>query len=309
MASTNFPLGPPDSSGLIYVVNNAQCHAAQTTHNASSVEPVEKPQLMFWFDLRTNVMNVRTPDATAWMQLFRVRGNKIYPLQAGAELSPIVTLETGKQGYVYATGTGFEVQEIDSPDIPLFGVGHAGIVPGVTNQQSGLPAALRSDGSWKLGSAEIASRTFSGAKEYPMTVPAADRYCIAGRVKLSGGQQLMMQIGSGGSPKQLDYTSSAMRAGEDPDSETRGFLLWNNYSTIRSMVFSGILTRGSGNEWLWTGMAQNLGSQIVQAGDATSGTVTIPGSMNYIRVLAGGSPVGTFNNQNSIDEGWVTVHV
>lgn len=301
--------GVPDSSGLLFLANNNAMLAALVTSFASSVEPVEKAQLMRWFDLTTATMKIRNQANTAWISVFKIRNGQIVPLMNGDELSPIVTLATGKIGYVYATGTGFEVQEIDSPDIPLFGIGHSGVVPGITTSQNGGGHALRASGDWYLGAWSVGSRTFGGDKAYPMTVPVADRYCIASRVKLSGGQQLMLQIGSGGSPKQIDYQSSAMRAGEDPDSETRGFLLWKNYSSIRNMVVSGVLTRGAGNEWLWTGMAQNLGSQSMQAADTTSGTVTIPGNVNYIRVLAGGSPVGSFNNQNSLDEGWVTVYV
>lgn len=311
MAASAFLLGVPDTSGDLFLANVNGVFQAVATCNISSTEPPVKAAGMLWFDSNTGRLKQRNQSNTAWASIYVVRNNKCIPILNDDELTNIATLQPNVDGYVACKNGVFIVEQIDTPDIPMFGVNKGGIVPGVTSAQANGFALLRSNGSWSdPGPALLGSASFAGATNYFLSITYSRRYEIAIRARLSGTQALILQIGSGGSPTQLGYTSQATRydgTGDDFSTSTdRGFILYRpTVQAGHDFVANCTLANINGDRWQLTG---NGGfTDVSSDSDTCRGDVTLNGKLNYMKIAAAGSPVGTFNNMNSIDSGHMTV--
>lgn len=322
MAVSAFILGVPDTSGDLFLANVNGAFQAVATCNISSTEPPVKAAGMLWFDSNTGRLKQRNQSNTAWVAIYAVRNNKCIPLLNDDELTSISTLKPDFDGYVSCKNGVFVVEQIDTPDIPLFGVNKGGIVPGVTSAQSAGFGILRSSGVWTdPGPALLGSVDFAGANNYFISVAYSRCYQIAVRAKLSGTQPLILQIGSGGSPTQLGYVSRASRfnilintanslsSGDIQvgfsESTDRGFILFRTPTSSMEFMMNLTLINTKGNKWQLSGNGGFLASN--SDGDSCRGEVTLEGKLNYMKITAAGSPTGTFNTMNSIDSGNMTV--
>jgi len=302
---------------------------AITTFSASSSEPPVYDQCMAWFDLNTNHFKVRNPQNTAWVSVFRITATGSVPLIQGVDTAPLASLASAlaaagtADGFLKRNANGaIVVATMESPDLPTFGVGRSGMVPGVTAAQLDANAALRAQG-WKLGQTLVGERVFAGAQDYALALPQADRYQASVRVAMSNAQPLFLQVGNGGSPRQSGYQCAVSRSwvdvnpGEEslrstsvrqsqPETTTAGFQLWRTHGGITQMFIDGSLVNMGGGQWCW----QSSGGAITGGldGDVSRGDVTLTGgTLDYIRVISAGDPRGTFSSRASINTGKIRV--
>lgn len=309
MAVSNWLLGVPDTSGDIFLANVNGVFQALATCSISSSEPPVKSAGMLWFDLNEGRLKQRNQNNSVWVPIFAIRNNQCIPLYNGAEVSNIVAVQPKGDGYLRCKNGVFILESIDSPDVPMFGVNRSGIVPGVTSAQSNQPYKLLSNGSWgEPGADTLGYVGFAGAKEYAVGVAPARQYHIKVRVGLSGtGQSTVLQIGSGGSPTQNGYNARASRWGGEDNSvySDRCFPIHIRYNAAKQGVWSFDLSNPSGNTWVISGSGGAL--DVDSAADMSRGEVSLPGRLNYVRVLTAGSPFNSFNNTLSLDSGYLLV--
>lgn len=320
MATSNWLLGVPDTSGDIFLANVNGVFQALATCSIGSSEPPVKSAGMMWFDLNDGRLKQRNQNNSVWVPIFAIRNNQCIPLYNGQEVSNIVAVQPKGDGYLRCKNGVFILESIDSPDIPMFGVNRSGIVPGVTSAQSNLPFILKSSGTWDPpGQRRVTDVSFTGAKEYAVGISMqSQRYSVCIESKLSGAQPLMMQIGSGGSPVQQGYRAVASRQSPTDTyndiaapsiSSDKGFIFYRQYPNNVSpvIVLNAELYNPRGNAWVISGTAMsNVAGQQSNI-NVFGGSTSINGTLNYIRVLSSGSPVGSFNDQNSIDSGYMSV--
>lgn len=311
MPTSAWLLGVPDTSGDIYLANSNGNFLALATCSSSSSEPPVKAAGMLWLDLNEGRLKQRNQTNSQWVPVYALRNNQCIPIRAGEELSNIATLQPNVDGYVRCKNGVFLLESIDSPDVPMFGVNRSGIVPGVTTAQSSQPYKLLSNGTWgEPGVSDAANVTFSGAKEYAVAVWPARSYTVQVRVRLSGGgQNVVLQIGSGGSPAQTGYASRVSRVTGDDSTRSAGsdrcFVLNRTYEFAQELLFTATLNQAPGNRWLFSNTGGTLA--VDAHADVGRGEVTLPGRLNYMRVLTGGAPLGSFNNTQSLDSGFLLV--
>lgn len=322
MATSNWLLGVPDTSGDIFLANVNGVFQALATCSISSSEPPVKSAGMLWFDVNEGRLKQRNQNNSVWVPIFAIRNNQCIPLYNGQEVSNIVAVQPKGDGYLRCKNGVFILESIDSPDVPMFGVNRSGIVPGVTTEQSNSGYILKSNGAWDPpGSRRLGSVSFSGAKDYSIAgFSAAQAYIVSLQCRLSGGQSLMLQIGSGGSPTQQGYTSKASRVspidiyGDQNNTNInsdRGFVVFRPYAESganpATWVFNCSLLNPTGNMWTFTGVGSTGKGGVQGSIDNCYGYVSLPGQLNYIRAISSGSPVGSFNNQNAIDSGYLSI--
>lgn len=304
---------------------------AIVSFSASSSEPPVFDQCMAWFDLNTNHWKIRNPQNTAWVSVFRITSTGAVPLIQGIDTTPLASLASalasapaGSEGFLKRNANGaIVVATMESPDLPTFGVGRSGMVPGVTAAQLDANAALRAQG-WKLGPVLVGERVFAGAQDYALALPQADRYQISVRVAMSNTQPLFLQVGNGGSPRQSGYQCTVSRSAVDvdpganslssnqvrqvqPETAGAGFQLWRTHGSITQMFVDGELVNMGGGQWCWKSSGGALTGGV--DADVSRGDVTLSGGtpLDYIRVISAGSPYGTFNNRASINTGKIRV--
>lgn len=317
-------LGLPDSAGDPFLRNLNLVLQAVTTLNSSSAEPPVKERCMLWFDQSTAVLRMRNPSNTSWLPVLRVTDSGIDPLLRGDSITSIATLTTNVDGYIRALRNGtFRVEDVSSPDIPIFDVGKSGMVPGPSAAEVNVGGSLRADGAWRIGPTVLASRQFAGATDYALSnIPRQTAYRVAIRAKLSNGQPLVLQIGSGGSPSQSGYKCSVSRYYVDvdkganslasnqvrngvPELLSSGFQVFRSFSSAQDMVIVGDLA-SSGNQWIWSGTGGSVDGGT--DGDASRGAISLGGSLDYIRVISAGDPRGSYGDRASINSGFIAVY-
>ena len=304
-----YAFGCPDSSGAIYLPNQASAHTAHATLNSSSTEPPVKAACMPWFDLSTNTFKVRDTSNITWIPIWRLTNAGVEPLYRGQPLGPLAALvpTPGSSGYIWANADGtVVVQDVSTPDIPVFSVRTAGMVPGPTALQSDFRSRLSADGAWRDGPQIFGSREFAGAQDYSIGgLARSEVYRVAVWANLSNAQTLVLQVGSSGSPKQTGYSAIASRSSSSPTAATFGFELWDKYDEVRQMIIVGDLVSVGGNFWSWSGSG---GPAVGGAdGDISRGLVQLSGPLDFIRVLPSGNPRGTFNARASMNSGSIKV--
>lgn len=300
-------LGVPDTSGDIFLANVNGNFYALATNSFGTTEPPTKAAGLQWFDSNDARMKLRNQSNGLWVPIYAVRNNQSIPIYKGIEVSDIVALQPSNDGYVRCKNGTFLLENIDSPDIPMFGVNRSGIVPGVTTTQSNQPYKLLSNGGWGEPGPVKASEpiSFAGAKEYSVGVLPSRQYSIKIKCLMNGGQALMMQVGSSGSPSQSGYGGKLSGNGNYHSSD-RGFIIYGTHTSARGVMADCTLTNITGNTWAMTCYGGNLGTSD-QEPEVYRGEVTLSGRLNYIRVLSAGSPLGSFNNTNSLDSGYMSV--
>lgn len=324
MAQSSNILGQPDDSGLIFLQKHNGVLQALSSHHCGASEPPTKIQCMTWFDLSTFTLKIRDPQNLNWHLLSKYENGVLVPCWGGVPITRIATLAPSVDGYVrYVSGVP-TVEDISTPDIPIFGVSRPGMVPGPSAVASDSRYRLCADGQWRAGLVTVAQRNFGGNKDYGTNVPPASYYKLTIRAKLSGTQPLLLQIGNSGSPKQTGYLSRATRAelfitqgksglasnevyNIEGWTTDRGFLLWRQYGGAPEFLMTADLVSHGQNKWTLVGTGGHLGPGQPSDSDSSFGEVSLSGTLDYIRVIAAGSPFGTFNNQHSIDSGSLVV--
>lgn len=306
-----YAFGCPDSSGAIYLPNQVSAHTAHATLNSSSTEPPVKAACMPWFDLSTNTLKVRDTSNITWIPIWRLTNAGVEPLYRGQPLGPLAALvpTPGSSGYIWANADGTViVQDVSTPDIPVFSVRTAGMVPGPTAAQADNRASLRADGTWDSAALPY-SRRFAGAQNYELGgLPRSSVYNVAIRSILSNAQGLVLQVGSGGTPKQTGYSSMAVRGSSTPPGiATWGFELWDVYPEAYQVIIMGQLVNMGDNVWIWVGNGGRAGSGSEV--DSSRGVVTLSGQLDFIRILPSGNPRGTFNARASMNDGSIVVWI
>jgi len=121
-------------------------------------------------------------------------------------------------------------------------------------------------------------------------------------VSLSGSANLLIQIGTGGTPTTSGYSSTssyALASGSASGgvSSTAGYIM---YIATASYVFSGhiVLTNVSGNIWVSSGLISNVTTTPYTG--QTAGTGTLAGTLNMVRIT-------TSNGTDTFDAGSVNI--
>lgn len=121
-------------------------------------------------------------------------------------------------------------------------------------------------------------------------------------VSLSGSANLLIQIGTGGTPTTSGYSSTssyALASGSASGgvSSTAGYIM---YISTASYVFSGhiVLTNVSGNIWVASGLISNVTTTPYTG--QTAGTGTLAGTLNMVRIT-------TSNGTDTFDAGSVNI--
>lgn len=315
MTTSPHILGVPDSAGDPFLRNLNLALQAFATLSASSAEPPVKDRCMLWFDQSTAILKMRNPSNIAWVNILRITDAGVEPLLHGDTITSISTLTTNVDGYIRALKNGtFRVEDVSSPDIPIFGIGKSGMVPGPSAAEANNGGSLRSDGAWRLGPIVLASRQFAGATDYALSnIPRSSAYRIALRAVLSNNQSLVLQVGSGGSPAQSGYRSNVshyyvLGDGSNADDETlsSGFQFWRTYGNPAEIVVIGELVSLGGNQWVWASSGGIVTGNITA--DVSRGVVTLPGVLDYMRVISAGNPRGSYGNRASINSGSIQVY-
>ena len=116
-------------------------------------------------------------------------------------------------------------------------------------------------------------------------------------VSTNGSATYQVQIGTGGAPTISGYlgTSSSISSAVTSTAYTTGFGI-NNAAGTSSFVVHGavVLTLLGSNTWVSSG---TLGGSDAARTVVTGGSVTLGGSINYLRVIASatGNPADTFD--------------
>lgn len=312
MPTSLYALALPDVPGAVFLAFLNGVLQAISSFHSGSAEPPVKQACMPWMDLSTNTLKMRDTANVAWLPLFRITSAGAEPIYRGQALGPLATLTSESRGYLWSNGDGsFTVQDVSTPDIPIFGVGAAGMVPGPTAFAADAGAYLRADGSWRFGPT-VQSRTFAGAQDYSIgNLPRSDVYNVALYVQLSNPQSLVLQVGNNGTPRQTGYTNAASRSFYDGSSHasadlaTWGFELWSQYPDNRQIVIDGRLVLVGDNKWMWVGNGGWIGGGV--DGDSSRGTVDLTGQLDFVRVLPCGNPRGSFNARASMNQGSLRV--
>lgn len=323
MPTSLYALALPDVPGAVFLAFLNGVLQAISSFHSGSAEPPVKQACMPWMDLSTNTLKIRDTANVAWLSLFRITNAGAEPIYRGQALGPLATLTSESRGYLWSNGDGsFTVQDVSTPDIPIFGVGAAGMVPGPTAAQTDAGAYLRADGSWRFGPT-VQTRRFAGAQDYSIgNLPRSEVYHVRVYARLSNAQSLVLQVGNGGTPKQTGYANAVSRSyvavaqGVDSLSSgdvtqssastaTWGFEIWDQYPEIRPVVIDGRLVHVGDNLWTWVGHGGWTGGGV--DGDSSRGTVSLTGQLDFVRILPCGNPRGTFNSRASMNDGSIVV--
>lgn len=146
----------------------------------------------------------------------------------------------------------------------------------------------------------VKASTSGAAVQFPDIPAWVRRITLAiNGVSTSGGANILVQLGTGGTPTTSGYVSESVfssASGVVPISSAAGIPIFNNaasYNHYGQLVFTNI----SGNTWLASGQFVSTGTT---GAIISGGVVTLSGVLNYLRMV-------TANGTDTFDAGSVNL--
>ncbi len=256
---------------------------AIVTNNGGSSEPSTMFANMWWFDETNDILKQRNKANSAWINVAQKDGSGWRSYWNGTQLDSVfqgldATLTSlaavaGVAGDIlYASGTDAWARLAKDTDGMFL------------KQVSGLPAWATVPGLTR----ETAIATTSGTTHDFTSLPAGLNWIAIplNLVSLSGGDQLLLQIGDAGGIETSGYVSTAGKESGEVSS-TSGFLLIGDLAAGFDQQGVLILTRIDGNTWdaagnftdgsgrsAWCAGGKTLSAELTQVRLTTTGSDT-----------------------------------